>query len=271
MRVERGKVDVEDLHPPASAGVKRVRAGQQTLVPRRGAGEPGRARSRRCSRAAAAAPAPAPERGAAVVLERVVGHGRRCAPTAPARTAGCASAERLPVGTTVDAQDGRVRLTVARDDRGGDLERGLLRGQVHRDAAGAGRAGDDAQAHRPDVPRRPAATRPPRGSASASACAGCGATATAASARPATTPPPPCAARSGSPRTAATGRSRASCAATVEVEDFTDPPPRPRRRRRASRCRTPRPRPRRRPRRRRRPRARSWCPPAARTWPAPER
>ena len=67
---------------------------------------------------AAAVPSPAPERGAAVVLERVAG-------TVSVRADGADTyrrldrAERLAVGTTVDAQDGRVRLTVARDRRGG--------------------------------------------------------------------------------------------------------------------------------------------------------
>ena len=67
---------------------------------------------------AATAPAPAPERGVAVVLERVSG-------TVSVRTEAAGeyrrlrSAERLPVLTTVDAQEGRVRLTVARDDEGG--------------------------------------------------------------------------------------------------------------------------------------------------------
>jgi len=62
-----------------------------------------------------AAASPAPERGVAVVLEPVAGR-------VFARQAGVETyrrlraAERLPVGTTVDAQDGRVRLVVAHDD-----------------------------------------------------------------------------------------------------------------------------------------------------------
>ncbi len=68
---------------------------------------------------ASAAPVPAPERGVAVVLEPVSGKvfvhpgGVRLYRRLRER-------ERLPVGTTVDAQDGSVRLTVARDDSGGE-------------------------------------------------------------------------------------------------------------------------------------------------------
>jgi hypothetical protein len=65
-----------------------------------------------------AAPAPAPERGVAVVLEPAGGrvHVR---PEGVRRYRRLYGARRLPVGTTVDAQEGAVRLTVARDDKGG--------------------------------------------------------------------------------------------------------------------------------------------------------
>ena len=66
--------------------------------------------------AASAGQAPVPERGAAVVLERVAGSVSVRADGAPYRR--LHAAERLPVGTTVDAQAGRVRLTVARAARG---------------------------------------------------------------------------------------------------------------------------------------------------------
>jgi hypothetical protein len=67
---------------------------------------------------ASAAPAPAPERGVAVVLEPVSGvvYVR---PDGVRRYRRLSAAERLPVGTTVDAQEGAVRLVVARDDAGG--------------------------------------------------------------------------------------------------------------------------------------------------------
>ena len=67
---------------------------------------------------AAPVSAPAPERGVAVVLEPVSGSvsvhrdGVR-------RYHRLGAAVRMPVGTTVDAQEGAVRVTVARDDRGG--------------------------------------------------------------------------------------------------------------------------------------------------------
>jgi hypothetical protein len=68
--------------------------------------------------AASAAPAPAPERGVAVVLEPV--SGRVFVRPEGVRTyRRLRGSERLPVGTTVDAQDGSVRLVVARDDAGG--------------------------------------------------------------------------------------------------------------------------------------------------------
>jgi hypothetical protein len=61
---------------------------------------------------------PAPQRGVAVVLEPVSGDVlvHRDGVTRYRRLR---AAERMPVGTTVDAQDGVVRLTVASDSRGG--------------------------------------------------------------------------------------------------------------------------------------------------------
>jgi hypothetical protein len=65
-----------------------------------------------------AAPAPEPERGVAVVLEPVSGDVlvHRDGVTRYRRLR---AAERMPVGTTVDAQEGGVRLIVASDDDGG--------------------------------------------------------------------------------------------------------------------------------------------------------
>ncbi len=65
-----------------------------------------------------AAPAPQPERGVAVVLERVQGRVY-VRPDGVRRYRRLERAERLPVGTTVDAQEGAVALVVARDDDGG--------------------------------------------------------------------------------------------------------------------------------------------------------
>jgi hypothetical protein len=67
---------------------------------------------------ASAAPAPAPERGVAVVLEPVSGRVY-VRPDGVREYHRLRAGERLPVGTTVDAQDGTVRLVVARDDAGG--------------------------------------------------------------------------------------------------------------------------------------------------------
>jgi hypothetical protein len=67
---------------------------------------------------ASAAPVPAPERGVAVVLEPVSGRVY-VRPDGVQRYRRLRGSERLPVGTTVDAQDGGVRLVVARDDDGG--------------------------------------------------------------------------------------------------------------------------------------------------------
>ena len=75
VRVERGKVDVEDLIRPKTR-VKRVRAGQKTLVPAKRQVSLGALLAALLA-SAATAPAPAPERGVAVVLERVGGHGLR--------------------------------------------------------------------------------------------------------------------------------------------------------------------------------------------------
>ena len=61
--------------------------------------------------------------------------------------------ERLPVGTTVDAQEGAVRLTVARDDSGGEWRAVFSDGKFTVTPTGQGRTGDDAQAHGPVVPR----------------------------------------------------------------------------------------------------------------------
>jgi hypothetical protein len=66
---------------------------------------------------ASAAPVPAPERGVAVVLDPVSGRVY-VRPEGVRRYRRLAERERLPVGTTVDAQDGAVRLVVARDDSG---------------------------------------------------------------------------------------------------------------------------------------------------------
>jgi hypothetical protein len=65
-----------------------------------------------------AAPAPAPERGVAVVLEPTEGRVY-VRPDGVRRYRRLHAAERLPVGTTVDAQDGGVRLVVASDEDGG--------------------------------------------------------------------------------------------------------------------------------------------------------
>ena len=65
-----------------------------------------------------AAPTPAPERGVAVVLERASGRVS-VRPAGVRRYRPLDAAQRLPVGVTVDAQEGAVRLTVARDDAGG--------------------------------------------------------------------------------------------------------------------------------------------------------
>ena len=59
-----------------------------------------------------------PERGVAVVLEPAGGR-IYVRPEDVRRYRRLRTAERLPVGTTVDAQEGVVRLTVARDDDGG--------------------------------------------------------------------------------------------------------------------------------------------------------
>jgi hypothetical protein len=67
---------------------------------------------------ASAAPAPVPERGVAVVLEPVKGRVL-VRPDGVRAYRRLEAGERLPVGTTVDAQDGAVRLTVARDGAGG--------------------------------------------------------------------------------------------------------------------------------------------------------
>jgi len=67
---------------------------------------------------ASAAPVPAPERGVAVVLEPVSGRVY-VHPGGVRLYRRLRTAERLSVGTTVDAQEGSVRLTVARNDRGG--------------------------------------------------------------------------------------------------------------------------------------------------------
>ena len=67
---------------------------------------------------AAAGAGPAPERGVAVVLEPVSGTVL-VRPESADEYRRLRGAERLPVGTTVDAQEGRVRLTVASDDGGG--------------------------------------------------------------------------------------------------------------------------------------------------------
>jgi hypothetical protein len=67
---------------------------------------------------AGAAPAPAPERGVAVMLEPVSGRVL-VHPGGVTTYRRLRAAERMPVGTTVDAQEGAVRLTVARDGRGG--------------------------------------------------------------------------------------------------------------------------------------------------------
>jgi hypothetical protein len=64
-----------------------------------------------------AAPAPVPERGVAVVLEPAGGRVD-VRPGGVRRYRRLRAAERLPVGVTVDAQDGAVRLTVANDDGG---------------------------------------------------------------------------------------------------------------------------------------------------------
>jgi hypothetical protein len=65
-----------------------------------------------------AAPRPEPERGVAVVLEPTAGrvYVRR---DGISRYRRLLTSERLPVGTTVDAQEGGVRLVVASDDDGG--------------------------------------------------------------------------------------------------------------------------------------------------------
>jgi hypothetical protein len=60
---------------------------------------------------------PAPERGVAVVLEPTQGRVY-VRPDGVRRYRRLRSAERLPVGTTVDAQEGGVRLVVATDDDG---------------------------------------------------------------------------------------------------------------------------------------------------------
>jgi hypothetical protein len=59
----------------------------------------------------------APERGVAVVLEPVSGRVF-VHPDGVTRYRRLGTAERMPVGTTVDAKHGAVRLTVARNDRG---------------------------------------------------------------------------------------------------------------------------------------------------------
>jgi hypothetical protein len=67
---------------------------------------------------ASAAPVAAPERGVAVMLEPVSGRVY-VRPDGVQRYRRLRGSERLPVGTTVDAQEGGVRLVVARDDDGG--------------------------------------------------------------------------------------------------------------------------------------------------------
>jgi hypothetical protein len=59
-----------------------------------------------------------PERGVAVVLEPVTGR-IYVRPDGVRAYRRLRDRERLPVGTTVDAQDGGVRVIVARDDAGG--------------------------------------------------------------------------------------------------------------------------------------------------------
>ena len=157
---------------------------------------------------------------------------------------------------------------MARDDDGGTWSAVFSDGKFTVTQPADGRAGDDAQADRPDVPRD--VRRGHRGAARkrASACAACGATGTGASARRATTRPPRCAARAGCTEDRCDGTLTRVERGAVEVEDFTDPVPRRRRPRR------PRPGPRaagaragaggaaR--------RATGSCPPAGRTSPAPE-
>ena len=154
---------------------------------------------------AAATQAPAPERGAAVVLEPVSGQ-------VLVRTEGADEyrrlrrAERLPVGTTVDAQEGRVRLTVARNAEGATWSAVFSQGKftVTQPAEGepvttltlTGPTFRETCGDRRRGPARQAQARAPA----------VGRTGTAASARPGTTRPPPCGARSGSRRTAATAR-----------------------------------------------------------------
>ncbi len=67
---------------------------------------------------ASAAPAPTPERGVAVVLEPVTGRVY-VRPDGVRAYRRLRERERLPVGTTVDAQEGAVRVVVARNDAGG--------------------------------------------------------------------------------------------------------------------------------------------------------
>lgn len=65
-----------------------------------------------------AAPAPKPQLGVAIVLEPT--HGRvYVRPDGVRRYRRLQRTERLPVGTTVDAQEGAVALVVADDDDGG--------------------------------------------------------------------------------------------------------------------------------------------------------
>jgi len=68
--------------------------------------------------AAAPASVPAPEQGAFVVLEPVSGEVQ-VRPADTTRYRDLTARGRYPVGVTVDAQEGAVRLIIARDDAGG--------------------------------------------------------------------------------------------------------------------------------------------------------
>ena len=101
---------------------------------------------------ASAAPVPAPERGVAVVLEPVSGRSTstRTASSVYRRLREQRAAARRDDGRRAGGRRAPRRRARRRRRH---VARRLLRGQVHRDATGQGRPGDDAQAHRPVVPR----------------------------------------------------------------------------------------------------------------------
>ncbi len=131
---------------------------------------------------------------------------------------------RIPLGSLIDARNGRVQLVTAIDQ--GRVQAGTFWGSKfatsqRRTGGGMTTLTLRTTPSRPVAPTRRAARWRSR-AASASASRACGpATAAAASAPTATTASPPRAARPGSPKTAARARTRASIEGAVSVHDLT--------------------------------------------------